>query len=141
MVEFTNLTALWYLISYLSEHKLILWRSKSNFQCFCLIKLDLQISSLDDGREDVSYHIQEVLHLKSLGIATNKQKHFLLIKALFVCFIAYFLLCTPGMPTIVQKQLMPFVLKVNERLIVDTVLVPRQSETVQERNLTSKEIK
>lgn len=138
MVEFTNLTALWYLISFLSEHKLILWRSKSNFQCFCLIKLDLQISSLDDGRED--YHIQ-VLRLKSLGIATNKQKHFLLIKALFVCFIAYFLLCTPGMPTIVQKQLMPFVLKVNERLIVDTVLVPKQSETVQERNLTSKEIK
>lgn len=36
VVEFTNLTALWNLVSYFSEDKIILWRGKSNFQCFCL---------------------------------------------------------------------------------------------------------
>lgn len=88
LVEFTNLTALWNLISYLSENKLILWRSQifsaSILPC---IKLDLQISSLEDRKEDVSYHIQEVLNLKSPDIGNNKQKQFLLIKVLafFLC--------------------------------------------------------
>lgn len=89
----------------------------------------------------MSYHIQEVLNLESPDIANSKQKQFLLIKVL-AFFLAYFWLCTPGMPTTIEKQLMPFVLKVNERLRVDAALVPRQSEAVlKERSLTSKQIK
>lgn len=85
LVEFTNLTSPWNLISYLSEDKLLLWRiqifSASILSC---TKLDLQLSSLEDGREDVSYHIQKVLNLKK-----SKQKQFLLNKVLafFPCLI------------------------------------------------------
>lgn len=37
VVEFTNFTILWNLVSYLSEDKLIPWKDKSNFQCFFLM--------------------------------------------------------------------------------------------------------
>lgn len=46
LVEFTNLTALLNLISYLSEDKLILWRSKSNFQCFYLIMCQVWLANI-----------------------------------------------------------------------------------------------